>query len=360
MKTYNRLWTEITSFKNLYLAYKKARKAKPYTCEILEFSLNLEKNLLSIQEELLTNTYIQSKYREFIVFDPKERKIKYLPFKDRVIHHALVNVIEPIFDKRLINTTYACRKGKGTHKALKDIKKVVSHEFKFTGYCLKCDIKKYFPSINQSILKKLISRKITCKDTLNLIYKIIDSDHSDFRENKGIPIGNLTSQLFSNIYLNELDQYVKHKLRIKYYYRCVDDFIILYDSKKELNNYRKKIKYFFKKELNLEIPNYKTSTFKIKDGIDFVGYKIFPNHIFLRKRNIKRFIKNLKELPFKKNLEENRFMSSIYSYLGHFKFANSYNLVTLIFNKNSAYLTKINYNKIYAKRGNNEGNCVKL
>lgn len=336
MKTYNQLWTEITSFKNLVLAYKKARKAKPYTNEILQFSMDLEKNLLSIQEELLTNTYTQSKYREFIVFDPKQRKIKYLPFKDRVVHHALVNIIEPIFDKRLINTTYACRKRKGTHKALKDIKRVIPNDFKFTGYCLKCDIKKYFPSINQEILKKLISKKITCKNTLNLIYKIIDSDHSEFGINKGIPIGNLTSQLFSNIYLNELDHYVKHKLKIKYYYRYVDDFIILHDSKKELNNYKNKIKYFLKKELNLEMPKYKTSIFQIKDGVDFVGYKIFPNRVFLRKRNIKRFIKKLKILTNEKKVS--KIKSSVFSYIGYFKFANSYNILTKIWRENPKFL----------------------
>jgi RNA-directed DNA polymerase len=341
MKTYNQLWAEITSFKNLVLAYNKARKAKPYTNEILQFSMDLEKNLLSIQEELLVNTYIQSRYREFIVFDPKQRKIKYLPFKDRVVHHALVNVIEPIFDKRLINTTYACRKRKGTHKALKDIKRVISSEFKFTGYCLKCDIKKYFPSMNQDILKKLISKKITCKNTLNLIYKIIDSDHSEFGINKGIPIGNLTSQLFSNIYLNELDQYVKHKLKIKYYYRYVDDFIILEDSKKQLNYYKKNIKYYLKKELNLEMPKYKTSIFQIKDGVDFVGYKIFPNRVFLRKRNIKRFIKKLKILTNEKKVS--KIKSSVFSYLGHFKFANSHNILTKIWRENPKFLQLSNY-----------------
>ena len=357
MKTHNNLWSKITSFKNLVLAYNKARKAKPQTKETLEFSLNLEKNLLLIQEELLSNTYKQSKYREFIIFDPKQRKIKYLPFKDRVVHHALVNVIEPIFDKRLISTTYACRKNKGTHKALKDIKKTISREFKFTGYCLKCDIKKYFPSIDKIILKQVIEKKIRCKNTKKLIFDIIDSDYSNFGEYKGIPIGNLTSQLFSNIYLNELDQYVKHKLKIKYYYRYVDDFIILEDSKKQLNYYKKNIKYYLKKELNLEMPKYKTSIFQIKDGVDFVGYKIFPNRVFLRKRNIKRFIKKLKILTNEKKVS--KIKSSVFSYLGHFKFANSYNLITLIFNKTPVYLTKIDY-KIYEKRENNGGHCVKL
>lgn len=338
MKTYNNLWPKITSFKNLVLAYKKARKAKPQTKETLEFSLNLEKNLLLIQEELLTNAYNQSKYREFIVFDPKQRKIKYLPFKDRVVHHALVNIIEPIFDRQLISKTYACRKRKGTHKALKDIKTEISREFRFTGYCLKCDVKKYFPSIDQNILKNLISRKIICKNTLNLIYQIINSDHSEFGETNGIPIGNLTSQLFSNIYLNELDQYIKHKLKIKYYYRYVDDFIILEDSKKQLNYYKKNIKYYLKKRLKLEIPKQKINLFEIKTGVDFVGYKIYPEYVFLRKRNIKKFIKKLKILTYEKNFFKVK--SSISSYLGYFKFANSYKILDQIW-ANNPYFLKI-------------------
>ncbi|HOZ35599.1 MAG TPA: reverse transcriptase/maturase family protein [archaeon] len=338
MKTYNNLWSKITSFKNLVLAYNKARKAKPQTKETLEFSLNLEKNLLLIQEELLANTYTQSKYREFIVFDPKQRKIKYLPFKDRVVHHALVNVIEPIFDKRLISTTYACRKNKGTHKALKDIKKTISREFRFTGYCLKCDVKKYFPSIDKIILKQVIEKKIRCKNTKKLIFDIIDSDYSNFGEDKGIPIGNLTSQLFSNIYLNELDQYIKHKLKIKYYYRYVDDFIILEDSKKQLNYYKKNIKYYLKKRLKLEIPKQKINLFEIKTGVDFVGYKIYPEYVFLRKRNIKKFIKKLKILTYEKNFFKVK--SSISSYLGYFKFANSYKILDQIW-ANNPYFLKI-------------------
>ncbi len=330
------LWLKITSFKNLVLAYKKARKAKPYTNEILQFSMDLEKNLLSLQEELLSKIYKQSKYREFIIFDPKQRKIKYLPFRDRVVHHAIVNIIEPIFDKQLISTTYACRKRKGTHKALKDIKKVISKEFKFSGYCLKCDVKKYFPCIDQTILKQIIKKSIKCKNTRLQIFNIIDSDNSESGKTKGIPIGNLTSQLFSNIYLNKLDKYIKHQLKIKFYYRYVDDFIILHDSKKELNNYKKKIKYFLKKELNLEIPKSKTNIFQIKDGVDFVGYKIFPDIVFLRKRNIKRFIKKLSFLVYEKNSA--KIQSSVASYLGYFKFANSYNILTKIWRDNPKFL----------------------
>jgi retron-type reverse transcriptase len=342
MKTYTCLWQELTSFKNLYLAYKKAKKAKPQTAEILDFSLNLEKNIMLLQEELLTDNYKQSKYRVFIIFDPKQRTIKYLPFKDRVVHHAIVNIIEPIFEKRFISTSYACRKKKGTHKALKDIRKVIYNKFKDTGYCLKGDIRKYFPSINQDILKNIISRKIKDKKLLNLIFKIITSDHSDFGEHKGIPIGNLTSQLFSNIYLNELDQYIKQELKIKYYYRYVDDFIILSNSKKELHKYKQKIRYFLKKKLNLDLPKKKCNIFKIKDGVDFVGYKIFPNKILIRKRNLKRFLNKIKS----KNTNKN-YNYTIYSYLGYFKYANAYNLLLKLFKINKTYLKEIELSKIY-------------
>ncbi|MDD3086320.1 MAG: reverse transcriptase domain-containing protein [Candidatus ainarchaeum sp.] len=341
MKTYTNLWQEIISFKNLLLAYKKAKKAKPYTNETLSFSLNLEKNLIELQEELSNESYKQSKYRVFIIFDPKKRTIKYLPFKDRVVHHAIVNVIEPIFEKGFISTSYACRKKKGTHKALKDIKHKIYNKFKEENYCLKGDIKKYFPSINQDFLKKIISRKIKDKKTLNLIYKIIESDHSEFGEHKGIPIGNLTSQLFSNIYLNQLDYYVKQELNIKHYYRYVDDFIILEKSKKQLQIYKRKLKYFLKKELNLELPKEKCNIFKIKDGVDFVGYKIFTNKIFLRKRNIKRFIKKIKDK------DSNNYNSVIYSYLGYFKYANSYFLLQKLFNKYKDNLN-INFVRIFS------------
>lgn len=348
MKTYNNLFQEITSFKNLLKAYKKAKRAKPQTKETLFFSLNLEKSLFSLQKELQTNTYIQSEYREFIILDPKERKIKYLPFKDRVVHHALINIIEPIFEKRFINTTYACRKGKGTHKALEDIKKTVYSNYYSNGYCLKCDIKKYFPSVDKKILKQLILNKIKCKKTLNLINNIIDSNFSDFGKDKGIPIGNLTSQLFSNIYLNDLDHYIKQDLKVKHYFRYVDDFIILDGSKRKLHYYNKKIKNFLKKRFLLEIPKHKSNVFQIKDGVDFVGYKIFPNKVFLRKRNIKKFIKKLKTNAVDdKSTVDNKCRSIIYSYLGYFRYANSFRLVNNVFKKSKISIEDINLYKIY-------------
>jgi len=207
MKTYNNLFNKIYSFENLHLAYLKASRCKRYRDNVLEFSYNLEGNLLKLQKELLNQTYQHGKYREFIVKDLKKRHIKAAPFRDRVVHHALCNIIEPIFDKGFICDSYACRKDKGTHKAIKktqiflrsisDVK--AKKALLEDTYCLQCDISKYFASIDHKILLNLIKKKIADKKVLWLIQGILDSSY-DNEPGKGIPIGNLTSQLFANIY----------------------------------------------------------------------------------------------------------------------------------------------------------------
>jgi len=169
MKSYTCFWSKLISFKNLYLAYKKARKAKPNSIEVLIFSMNIEKNLFALQEELISGKYSLSNYRSFTIFEPKKRIIKALPFKDRIVQHVLVNLIEPIFDKTFINNSFACRKGKGTHYGLVGIKKIVQKRFKTQGYALKCDVRKYFPSIDHLILKKILFKRIKDKAVCNLI-----------------------------------------------------------------------------------------------------------------------------------------------------------------------------------------------
>lgn len=234
MKSYNCLFEKLISYKNLYLAYKNAKKSKPNKKQVLDFGLNLEKNLFSIQADLVNNKYNVSDYLMFKIYEPKERIITAPTFRDVVIQHAIMNIIEPIFDKTFICDSFSCRKNKGIHKGLFRIKKVIQSN-NHPKYYLKCDIKKYFPSINKEILKKMISKKIKDKKLLQVLYQIVDSYHSVYGNYKGIPIGNLTSQLFANIYLNSLDQFVKHSLKVKYYYRYVDDFILFSNSKKELN-----------------------------------------------------------------------------------------------------------------------------
>jgi len=334
MKSYNNLWPELVSFKNIYLAYKRARESKPTREKVLFFGLNIEKEIFSIQSDLIDNKYIISKYKKFKVYEPKERIISAPTFRDVVVQHSLINIINPIFEKSFIFNSFACRKGKGTHKGMFRIKKVI-HSFNCPIYYLKCDIKKYFPSINKVILKKIISNKIIDKKILNLIYNIIDSYSSDFGINKGIPIGNLTSQLFANIYLNELDQFVKHKLKIKSYFRYVDDFIILSNSKRQLHLFEYKIKMFLKKNLDLSMPKHKTYINLINNGVDFIGYKIFPSKIKIRNSNLKRFIKRTKNnvvLYNSHKLNHINLESSICSFLGYTKHADAYFITEKQFN----------------------------
>ncbi len=288
MKTYKNLFEKVTSLENLYLAYQKARKGKNKRSEVLYFTYNLEKELLIIQRELINQTYKVGEYRDFIIFEPKKREISALPFKDRVVQHAIYNIIEPIFEKIFIFDSYACRKRKGTYVGIKRLEFFLRKNKNL--YALKSDIKKYFSSINHEILKKIIRKKINDKKLLNLIDKIIDSKNSE----EGIPIGNLTSQLFANIFLNELDKFVKHGLRIKYYIRYMDDFVILDDEKEKLNEYRIKISEFLQ-SLDLKMHEKKCIIFPCKNGVDFLGYVVFKNYKRARKSTVKRGLKNIRE-----------------------------------------------------------------
>lgn len=330
-KRYRNLYSQVCDFKNLHLAYLKARQNKRYRNEVLNFTAKLEENLLDIQNDLLNKNYRTGKYRKFKIFEPKLRTIKALPFLDRVVHHALCNIIEPIFDKTFIYDSYACRTGKGTHKAADRItyflRRLVKEKDKV--YCLKCDIKNYFGSINHRILLNLIEKKIADKDVLRLIREIIYADvrQLDFLS-AGIPIGNLTSQLFANLYLSELDYFVKHSLKCRYYVRYMDDFVILYKDKRYLNSVLQKIKKVLNAKLELGLNN-RTSIFPVSQGIDFVGYRIWRNYRLLRKSSVKRMKKRLKifQRLWKQNqinLEEIR--CSLGSWLGHASHANTYNL----------------------------------
>lgn len=338
MKTHNNLFEKICTFENLHLAYLKARKCKRYRSEILKFSYDMEENLLNLQEELLCQTYQHGGYREFIVCDSKKRLIKAAPFRDRVVHHALCNIIEPIFEKGFIYDSYACRNGKGTHKAIKRLEKFWRTAEVFAGggidlFCLQCDVSKYFDSIDHKILLAIVKRKIIDSKTLWLTEEIINSNYSkkvfenlfDFKLT-GIPIGNLTSQLFANIYLNELDRFLKHKLREKFYIRYMDDFLILSHDKRKLHILKQTIKEFLTKELALTLHPKKANIFPVKTGIDFLGYRIFKNYRLLRKSTIKRFTKRMKKYQGKLaegTMTEEKFNHSLQSWLAYAEFGNT-------------------------------------
>ncbi len=312
MKTHNNLFNQICCFENIHLAYLKARKNKRYKNNILDFSNNLEKQLLHIKKQLEDGDYRHGGYKEFIVCDSKKRQIKAPCFKDRVVHHALCNIIDPIFNPCFIFDSYACRKRKGTHRAVKRLKNFLKN--KNNVYYFQCDIAKYFDSISHNILIRLIKKKITCLKTMALIKEIINSS---FKKDlgTGIPIGNLTSQLFANIYLNELDQFVKRELKSVYYIRYMDDFLFLSENKNELKELSKIIKQFLYHKLNLIINPKKIIISPCSIGINFLGYIIFKDYALLRKNTIKKFLAKIKN----KNSKEKKAIWFAYA-----KHANSY------------------------------------
>ena len=303
---------------NLLAAWKEFKKGKERKADVQEFSLNLEDNIFSLRDALKSGAYRHSHYISFFVRDPKLRHIHKATVRDRVLHHAIVKIIEPIFERLFIFDSYSSRKNKGMHQAITRFRKFawkLSQNNTKTVWVLKCDIRKFFDSVDQETLIWLIRRKVEDGDSVNLIKEIIHSFKIEI--GKGIPLGNVTSQLFSNIYLNELDQFVKRELRIKYYIRYADDFVILSGDINFLEVVLRQIEVFLKEELNLKFHADKISIGKWHKGIDFLGYVVFPHHILLRTKTKRRMFKRATE----KNLS---------SYLGVLKHCRSYKLKSLL------------------------------
>ena len=317
-KTYNNLYSAICNFDNIYTAYINVCKNKRYHPEKLKFENNLEENLLLIQRLLIYKLWQPDNLKEFWVYDPKMRLIAAPSFRDRIVHHSLVQVIEPLFENKFIYDSYACRKGKGTHAAVNRVlyylRKTRNSYDSF--YVLKCDISKYFYNINHNKLISIIKRTIRCQDTLWLIDKIIKGNkYIDI----SIPIGALTSQLFANIYLNELDHYIKDVLSIKCYIRYMDDFIIIHNDKEYLWYIFNLINNFIEDNLLLKLNN-KSCLFKYIQGIDFCGYRIWPTHILPRKRNvykIKRKLIKMSKLYYLNKCDLNAIKPIVMSFLGY-------------------------------------------
>jgi len=289
LKRYGNLYEEIVSFENLLLASKKAFRGKRDRPKVAEFYFELEKELIHLREELLNKTYEPRLLRTFLIYEPKEREIGASDFRDRVVHHAVCNVIEPIFERSFIYHSYACWEGKGTHRAIKDAQ-CFSRKYR---YFLKCDIRKYFASIDHKILKLILAKKFKDPDLLRLLYIIISSSGPDSNE-KGLPIGSLTSQHFANLYLDVFDHYIKDSLRIKAYLRYMDDFILFSDEKPELHFLYVKMKNFLGSELQLQLKENATVLAPVTDGVPFLGFRIFPNMIRLKRENKKRALKKIK------------------------------------------------------------------
>lgn len=273
-------------------------------------------------------------YIGFYIKDPKIRLIHKATVRDRVVHHIVSNELGPIFEPTFIAHSYSCRKNKGTHKGVLALQRMalkVSKNNSRTCWSVKCDVKKFFASVDHKILFGILSKRIKDVDFLNLLWKIIDSFYSDrtvdLNHKKGIPIGNLTSQYFSNIYLNELDQFIKHKLRVKFYVRYADDFIILSESREYLEKIILPIEQFIVEKLNLQLHPNKIIFGKLNSGIDFLGYIIFPYHILPRTKTKRRLLRKIraKVKDFKLGkISEEKLNETIQSYLGYLGHAKSY------------------------------------
>lgn len=312
----------IISRENLYEAWKGFVKGKKYKKDVADFSLKLDSRLRDIHYSLKLGTYTHGSYIHFRIADPKPRDIHKALVKDRLVHHLLYNALYPYFDRKFIFDSYSCRDNKGTHRAVERfrtfIQKVGKNNTK-TVWVLKCDVRKFFASIDHEILFSVLGRHIEDDQLIRLLKNIVHSFNG--QSGKGLPLGNLTSQLLVNMYMNEFDQYVKHTLKIKYYIRYADDFVFLSTDKKELENLLPVLISFLEENLKLTLHPDKVFIKTIASGVDFLGWVTFPTHCVPRTSTKKRMIKRL---------TKNQKPESIASYKGMLSHGNTHKLGKIV------------------------------
>lgn len=347
MKSYKNLYPHIHSFDNLYRAWRAARKSKRHQAAVADFEFNLEGNLLTLEQELHEQRYRPGPYTHFNIYEPKERLVSAAPFRDRVVHHALCQVIEPIWEARFINTSYACRVGKGTHRALDQAQQWVGqYRYAFQG-----DIVKYFPSIDVSLLRGLLARHIGDDRTLWLIDQIL-AGGADIQPNlappvylpgdnllaalrsRGLPIGNLTSQFWANVYLHQLDLFVKQTLGCRPYLRYMDDFVLFSDDKAQLHRWHAAIRQFLREQLRLALHPRKSVVFPTRVGLNFCGFRLFAGYRRLRREAIRRFVRRYRQqqAAYRRNeLSFADWQTSVRCWIAHAEHGSTWRLRRRIF-----------------------------
>ena len=327
-KSLNNIFYDKLKFSKMLKAYERASKNKHKCKEVITYELDLASNIIDTLKQLYAGVYKVGNYRQFRIYEPKERIIQSLPFRDRIVQQWYVEeFIKPIFVPKFIKDTYACLENRGVHKAVKKLNKYMYEYNKINRdfYVLKCDVSKFFYSINKQRLYEIVNRYVKDKAFMKLTKDLIYHDRNEV----GIPIGNYTSQYFANIYLNELDHFVKEKLKIKYYVRYMDDFVLLLEDRNQCRVILEEIKEFLDKNLGLKL-NKKTNYFRNSQGVNFCGYKIFKTHIMLKKENkkkIKNKIKNWNKLYHKKELDLRETTLKLNSWIGHAQNADTFFLV---------------------------------
>ncbi|MBP9864635.1 group II intron reverse transcriptase domain-containing protein [Patescibacteria group bacterium] len=317
----NTLFERICSIENIFAAWERFSDGKRSKADVMAFELYLEDNLFSLRNILFSGEYRHDTYKPFTIFDPKQRRIHKATVKDRVVHQAIVNVIEPFFENRFIHDSYSCRVGKGTHAAVDRLRifiRQASCNNTRTVFALKCDVRKFFASVNHDTLLSLLARQIDDPRTMELLENIIGSFSVGNRQ--GIPLGNLTSQLFANIYLHELDRYVKINCRERYYLRYCDDFIILSESRERLSGVTRGIEEFLNARLSLQLHPKKVFIRTWTQGIDFLGYVLFPHATVIRLNTVEWMLWHANE-------------DNINSYLGVCSHANAFELEQIVLTK---------------------------
>lgn len=333
------MFNKIISLENLFTAWQGFKKGKQKKKDVMIFERNLEDNIFNLYEDLITKNYKHQPYQTFHIWDPKFRVISKAEVRDRVVHHLVFKYLEKIYQPLFIHHSYSCQKGKGVHKAVNDLETALrkaSKNYTNNIWSLKMDIRKFFASVDHEILLRQLKRRIYNPDILWLLREIIDSHSSPNHLGKGVPIGNLTSQIFANIYLNELDYYVKFNLKEKYYFRYADDFIFLNDKREYLEEIKNLICQFVCDELKLDVHPQKIILGKYNQGIDFLGYVLLPHHRALRTKTKKRMFKkvNRRVEDFNQDLiDDYELNQSLQSYFGMLKHCNSYGLETKLKNE---------------------------
>jgi len=342
MKIYRNIFDEIISPENLFSAWDNFKIGKQKKKDVRRFEWELEKNIFQLHRELRGRSYRHGSYSSFYIRDPKQRHIHKAKVRDRIFHHAVFSVLNSVFEPTFISYSFSCRFNKGTHKGVLALEKSITKTGKnYSQPCfvLKCDVRKFFGTVDHGILMSILRKRIKDQGAMWLIKEIVNSfssDQSDIFMARGLPIGNLTSQLFANIYLNELDQFVKNELKLKYYARYTDDFVIICNNKEELKNILEKIRFFLKEKLSLELHPKKIVIRKQSQGIDFLGYVVLPHCRLLRTKTKKRIFKKMKmrivqhkagEID-KKSLDQ-----SLQSYLGVLSHADTHKLKQELLNQ---------------------------
>jgi retron-type reverse transcriptase len=334
MKVYKKLFNNIICLENLFSAWNKFRRDKQQKIDVQKFSWQLEQNIFQLHHDLENHTYKHQPYTSFYINDPKQRHIHKASVRDRVLHHAIFWVLNPIFEETFIAHSFSCRVDKGTHRGvgmLESMIQAISNNYTRPCFVLKCDIKKFFASVDHRILLGLITKRICDNDAIWLLTEIIESFPAPgtLFSNKGLPIGNLTSQLFANIYLNELDQFIKHQLGVKHYVRYTDDFVLVVDNETLAYNFISPINIFLEQKLALRLHPKKIIVRKIRQGIDFLGYVLLPHHRVLRSKTKARMFRKLHKRidQYHCGVVGNQTIEqALQSYLGVLSHANAHNL----------------------------------